>query len=146
MAYGYACPVPVDASGRIILPETCVPPCIDQFLAHSYGSHLRSLQSNFMMMHNIHQELIQQSPQIGNISQPPLNMNQWHETHNIERTDQGTRLEKNAGNRRVRGDCRFCPCRSNGKRFSRVTTYRCGECDVFLHPECFMAYHRHKFK
>lgn len=70
----------------------------------------------------------------------------WTDTHNIERTDQGTRVEKNAGNRRVRGDCRFCPCKGNhGKRTSRVTTYKCSECKVFLHPECFMAFHRQKF-
>lgn len=71
----------------------------------------------------------------------------WAENHSIERTDSGTRKDSSGrSNRRTRGDCRHCPCRSpSGKRISRVTTYRCTECKIYLHPECFMAFHRERY-
>lgn len=67
----------------------------------------------------------------------------WSKIHEIERSDHPS--EESAKTRRNRGDCRFCPCRSNGKRVSRVTTFRCKECKTYLHPECFMKYHRRKY-
>jgi hypothetical protein len=67
----------------------------------------------------------------------------WSKTHEIERSDHPS--EESSKSRRNRGDCRYCPCRSNGKRISRVTTFRCKECKTYLHPECFMKYHRRKY-
>jgi hypothetical protein len=64
---------------------------------------LHSMRNSYDML--MFQNLVVAPPTIHNArhvsSHTRLN---WQESHNIERTDQGTRIEKNGGNRRVRGD------------------------------------------
>ena len=53
----------------------------------------------------------------------------WHETHNIMRTDQGSRVERTAGNRRVWGYCRatvyFIECEGRIQDINFVRNHSC---------------------
>lgn len=63
-----------------------------------------------------------------------------HRQHTIAQHSPGSKNGRDR--RRQRGKCRCCSTSVTRKSKSNMTTYYCTECNRFMHPQCFIDYHK----